>query len=141
MEPSSTDTGMPDSNVLLDIAGPPSPSRDWSERMLSAFLENGGLVVNQIIYAELAAGFRTSSELDRVLPAPDFRREDVPWDAAFLAGHAFLAYRRRGGLRTSTLPDFFIGAHALVRGYTLITRDARRHRTYFPTLKVIAPDS
>jgi predicted nucleic acid-binding protein len=131
--------GMPDTNVLMDIAGPISEWRDWSLKALEPFLQRGLVVINAIIYAELAAGYQRAEELDAALPPTDIRREDIPWEAAFLAGQAHLAYRRRGGLRTSTLPDFFIGAHALVRGYTLITRDPRRYRSYFPGLMLMAP--
>jgi predicted nucleic acid-binding protein len=133
--------GMPDTNVLMDIAGPISAWRDWSLNALEPFLQVGLVVINVIIYAELAAGYERAEELDAALPAADFRRDDIPWEAAFLAGQAHLAYRRRGGARTTTLPDFFIGAHALVRGHTLITRDPRRYCSYFPDLKLIAPGS
>ena len=79
-------------------------------------------------------------DLDAILSASELRRETIPYEAAFLAGKAFLAYRRRGGFRTSPLPDFFIGAHAAVSGYELLTPDGARYRTYFPKLAVIAPN-
>ena len=78
-------------------------------------------------------------DLDEVISADDFGRESLPYDAGFLAGKVFLAYRKRGGERQSPLPDFYIGAHAAVRGYRLLTRDATRYRTYFPTVEVVAP--
>jgi predicted nucleic acid-binding protein len=77
--------------------------------------------------------------VETVLPVDRFRHETLPYEAAFLAGKAFIAYRRRGGTRTSALPDFYIGAHAAVRGHRLLTRDATRYRTYFPTVELIAP--
>ena len=83
-------------------------------------------------------GFDRIEDLDAALP-PEIRREGLPWDAAFLAGKTFLAYRRKGGARPAPLPDFYIGAHAGVRGYTLLTRDASRYRRDFPKLKLIAP--
>lgn len=107
--------------------------------MLSRCAEGGMLVINPIIYAEVSVGFKRIEELDEVLPADSFRRDPLPWEAAFLAGKCFLAYRRRGGSRRSPLPDFYIGAHAAVTGLPLLTRDPRRYRTYFPTLSIFAP--
>lgn len=95
--------------------------------------------INPIIYGEVSIGFQRVEGLDAALPE-ELRRESLPWDVAFLAGKAFLGYRRRGGTRATPLPDFFIGAHAAVRGVTLLTRDARRSRTYFPALSVVAPE-
>ncbi|MGE0363385.1 MAG: type II toxin-antitoxin system VapC family toxin [Vicinamibacterales bacterium] len=91
------------------------------------------------MYAEVAAGFDTLEDVEDALPASYVRREALPWEAAFLAGRAFVQYRRRGGTLSAPLPDFYIGAHAAVARYTLLTRDARRYRRYFPTLRVIAP--
>jgi predicted nucleic acid-binding protein len=98
-------------------------------------------VINPIVYAEISTGFDRVEELDQAVPADDFEREALPFQAGFLAGKAYLAYRRRGGQRRSPLPDFYIGAHAAVRGYRLLTRDAPRYRTSFPTLTLIAPES
>ena len=128
-----------DSNVLLDVLTPDPRWEAWSAPALQSAAERWPLVVNAVIYAELAAGFNRIEDLDAALPASVFRREDLPWEAAFLAGKAFVSYRRRGGARRSPLPDFYIGAHAAVRGYQLLTRDATRYRTYFPTLALIAP--
>jgi hypothetical protein len=100
----------------------------------------GPLVVNQVIYAEVSVRYADTDELDRDLPLDFFQREQIPWPAAFLAGKAFADYRRRGGRRRSPLPDFFIGAHAAVAGLRLLTRDATRYRTYFPTVELIAPE-
>lgn len=84
-------------------------------------------------------GFQRIEDLDDILPADSFRRDPLPWEAAFLAGKCFLAYRRRGGTCRSPLPDFYIGAHAAVAGLPLLTRDPRRYRTYFPNLQILSP--
>ena len=112
---------------------------DWSASMLARAAQQGRLVINPLIYAEVACGFENIEDLDRALPPEYFTRESLPWPAGFLAARAFLAYRRRGGSRPSPLPDFFIGAHAALAGYTLLTRDRRRYKTYFPKLRVIEP--
>ncbi len=92
-----------------------------------------------IIYAEVAADFSTTEALEAAIGPLKLAREALSWKAAFLAGKAYKLYRRRGGTRCSPLPDFYIGAHALLAGYALLTRDQRRYREYFPKLKVIAP--
>ena len=111
----------------------------WSADALTEARDNGALVINPIVYAEVSAGFDRIEDLDGSLPAEDFQREALPYEAAFVAGKAFLAYRRRGGQKRSPRPDFYIGAHAAVRRYRLLTRDAARYRTYFPTIGLIAP--
>lgn len=129
-----------DSNVLIDLSGPPSR---WSERSAAAVkaaARRGPLVINPLIYSEVSIAFQHPEELDTALPETVFRREELPWSAAFLAGKAFLAYRRRDEARTSPLPDFYIGAHAVVAGYRLLTRDKGRYETYFPTAKLILPE-
>ncbi|MDD3293920.1 MAG: type II toxin-antitoxin system VapC family toxin [Geobacteraceae bacterium] len=128
-----------DSNVLLDILEDDPDWCDWSSQQLSRCDEDSILVINPIIYAEVSIGFNRIEELEEALPADFFERRRLPWEAAFRAGKCFLAYRRAGGARRSPLPDFFIGAHALVRGMTPLTRDAARYRTYFPRLALIAP--
>ncbi len=130
---------MVDSNVLLDILEEDPVWFDWSSKQLSQCAENSILVVNPIIYAEVSIGFNRVEELEEALPPDIFERRSLPWEAAFLAGKCFLAYRRAGGVRRSPLPDFFIGAHALVQGMTLLTRDDVRYRSYFPRLALIAP--
>jgi predicted nucleic acid-binding protein len=135
-----TDT-LVDTNVLLDIGKQDPRWVEWSARNMADAGDNGSLVVNQVVYAELAAGYGTIEALDAALQPERFRRESVPWDAAYAAGLAFLAYRRRGGGRSSPLPDFFIGAHAAVRGYNLLTRDRGYYRAYFPTLNVVSPET
>jgi len=97
------------------------------------------LVINPLVYAEVSVGFDTIEAVEAALPADLYRREALPYEAAFLAGKVFLAYRRAGGTRTAPLPDFYIGAHAAVAGYRVLTRDPTRYRTSFPTLELIAP--
>jgi predicted nucleic acid-binding protein len=92
-----------------------------------------------VVYAEVAARFERIEDLEAALPDTYYERQPLPWEAAFLAGRSFVRYRRKGGQRRSPLPDFYIGAHALVAGLTLLTRDARRYRTYFPKLRIVAP--
>jgi predicted nucleic acid-binding protein len=128
-----------DSNVILDVVTDDSEWGDWSASMLADAAQQGRLVINPLIYAEVACGFARIEDLDAALPAEYFTREALPWPAAFLAARAFLSYRRRGGSRPTPLPDFFIGAHAAVAGYTLLTRDRRRYKTYFPKLRLVEP--
>jgi len=128
-----------DSNIILDVA-----TRDpvWAERSglaLAREAERSQLVINPIIFAEVSVGYERVEQVDEALPGAWFKRENLPWEAAFLAGKCFLAYRRRGGTRSSTLPDFYIGAHAALGGYRLLTRDATRYRTYFPGLQILVP--
>jgi predicted nucleic acid-binding protein len=134
-----TDPVLVDSNVILDVAYEDPDWRAWSEATLAQAAEQAALVINPIIYAEVSIGYAHIEHVEAVLPVDRFRRETLPYEAAFLAGKCFLAYRRRGGSRTSPLLDFYIGAHAAVRGYRLLTRDAARYRTYFPTVELIAP--
>jgi predicted nucleic acid-binding protein len=128
-----------DSNVILDLVTDDAKWFAWSAESLSRAADESTLAINPIIYAEVSIGFRTIEELENLLPSADFRRLDLPYEAAFLAGKAFLSYRRRGGRRTTPLPDFYIGAHAAIAGFQLLTRDPRRYRTYFPTVRIIAP--
>lgn len=128
-----------DSNVLIDLAECDPQWFGWSAAMVEHHGSLAVLVINPIIFAEFSVGFARAEEADAALPGDYFLREQLPWEAAFLAGKTFLAYRRRGGSRKAPLPDFFIGAHAAVRGYRLLTRDAARFRTYFPRLELIAP--
>jgi predicted nucleic acid-binding protein len=128
-----------DSNVLLDVLTEDPEWADWSESMLATAADEGILVINPIVYAEVSARFERIEDLEEVLPAGYYRRTALPWEAAFLAGQCFVQYRKRGGARRSPMPDFYIGAHAALAGLTLLTRDARRYRTYFPTLRIVAP--
>lgn len=128
-----------DSNVLLDIATDDPRWGGWSSDALAAASDSFPLAIDPIIYAEVSIRYETIEELEQVLPADVFRREALPYEAGFLAGKAFMRYRRRGGPRSVPLPDFYIGAHAAVAGFRLLTRDASRYRTYFPTVELIAP--
>jgi len=130
---------MIDSNVLLDLYEKGSKWHEWSVSMLSSAAEDSELAINPIIYAEASIRFRTPAEFDEAFPPDDFVRRALPFAAAFLAGKAHLEYRRRGGVRAATLPDFFIGAHAAIAGYRILTRDPRRFRRYFPSVDLIAP--
>jgi predicted nucleic acid-binding protein len=123
-----------DSNVLIDVMHQDPVWQSWSSATLEKAAESAPL-----IYAEVSLRFASLDELDEAVPSTLFRREPLPWEAAFLAGKCFVAYRRRGGARRSPLPDFYIGAHAAVAGYRLLTRDAGRYRSYFPKLNLIAP--
>lgn len=128
-----------DSNVILDLVTEDPTWFDWSAQELAKCVASSTLVVNPLVYSEVSVGFERIEELEEVFPAEFFVRDPLPWEAAFLAGKCFLAYRRSGGTQHAPLPDFYIGAHAVVRGYRLLTRDARRYRTYFPVLEIIAP--
>jgi predicted nucleic acid-binding protein len=128
-----------DSNVLLDVFTEDPVWFGWSSQALERRAEDSLLVVNPIVYAEVSIRFERIEALEEALPADVFRRDALPWEAAFLAGKCFTSYRRRGGARRSPLPDFYIGAHAATAGLRLLTRDARRYRSYFPRVEVIAP--
>ncbi|HEY7723820.1 MAG TPA: type II toxin-antitoxin system VapC family toxin [Anaeromyxobacteraceae bacterium] len=127
-----------DSNVILDVATEDPGWGEWSSRELARAADRSILVINPIVFAEVSVGFDRVEDLEEALPPEVYRRDPLPYQAAFLAGKCFLAYRRRGG-RRSPLPDFYIGAHAAVAGHQLLTRDAARYRTYFPRLTLIAP--
>jgi predicted nucleic acid-binding protein len=128
-----------DSNVIIDVITGGSGFLDWSASALVESAQSGVLFINPIVFAEVSTGFSRREDVTAAIDALDFEYADLPWDAAFIAGKAFVRYRREGGTRRSPLPDFYIGAHALVSGMTLLTRDATRYRTYFPKLKILAP--
>jgi predicted nucleic acid-binding protein len=128
-----------DTNVLFDYLTEDSEWFDWSSAMLEEASNTGTVAINQVVYAEVSIRYSTVEQLDDDLSVDYFARLSIPWEAAFLAGKAFARYKRQGGTRRSPLPDFFIGAHAAVIGMTLLTRDARRYRAYFPKLKIVAP--
>ena len=128
-----------DANVLLDVLTEDPVWFDWSAAALAQAAEAGPLWTNTIIYAEVSVRFSRIEDVEEALPSDDYRRAQLPWEAAFLAGKAFVRYRRRGGTRTSTLPDFFIGAHAAVADLALLTRDRGRYESYFPSVKLISP--
>jgi predicted nucleic acid-binding protein len=129
-----------DSNVLLDLMTKDEAWASWSREALAEVAEHARLVINPVIYAEVSLRFSRVEELDQALPGPWLVREPLPFAAGFLAGKAFAAYRRRGGTKISPLPDFFIGAHAMIADYAVLTRDPRRYRRDFPKLRLIAPD-
>lgn len=128
-----------DSNVLLDIVTDDPAWGEWSSRSLERVADEAILVINALTYAEVSIGFASIEAVEEAVPPDLYRREHLPYEAAFLAGKAFLRYRKAGGARQSPLPDFYIGAHAAVAGYRLLTRDPTRYRTYFPTVELIAP--
>ncbi|MBA4741138.1 MAG: type II toxin-antitoxin system VapC family toxin [Azoarcus sp.] len=128
-----------DANVLLDVLTDDPHWYAWSATQLDACVAEAELCINPIIYAEVSIGFERIEELEAAIPPDTFTRIGLPWEAGFLAGKAFLQYRRGSGSRTSPLPDFYIGAHAAIDGMTLLTRDAKRYRSYYPKLELICP--
>ena len=128
-----------DTNVLLDIFTDDPVWRPWSERAIRDSLVSGVVGINPIIYAETSLAFTNSKELDRHLNALMVVRFQLPYEAGFLAGRAFLRYRRAGGARSAPLPDFYIGAHARTQGLTLLTRDIGRYQSYFPAVNLVTP--
>jgi predicted nucleic acid-binding protein len=128
-----------DSNVLLDVFTDDARWGRWSAERLADAFNAGPVAINPLIFAELSVGFDRIEELDQALPDA-IEREDLPWEAAFLAGRCFLQYRRSGGTRRSPLPDFYIAAHAATTGRTLLTRDRPRYLHLLPTLEVISPE-
>ncbi len=129
-----------DSNVLSDLINRDPEWYNWSAETIREAGNREILVINQLILAEVSVTLPSYEDVDKTFPVEWLVRENLPWEAAYLAGQSFLQYRRRRGVRRSPLPDFYIGAHALVRGHRLLTRDAERYRTYFPKLRLIAPD-
>lgn len=128
-----------DTNVLLDVALDDPRWGAWSLDALERSARDDEVCINPAIYAEFSIGYQRIEEVEAVLAACRLAIAEVPREALFLAGKAFLGYRRRGGAKSGVLPDFFIGAHASVEGWSLLTRDAARYRTYFPKLPLIAP--
>jgi len=129
-----------DSNVLIDVVVRDEQWAAWSIEALIEALDAGPVFVDQVVFAEVSIGYRTAEACQDALAVQGIERVPIPWPAAFLAGRAFAAYRDRGGTKLAPLPDFFIGAHAAVAGLRLLTRDASRYRTYFPTVELIAPE-
>lgn len=130
-----------DTNVLVDLAVRDPDWRDWSLAQLLAAGRRGSVVINQIIYSEFSFRYDKPEEVEALLPEPEFMREGLPWSAAFAAAQAFRVYRANGGRRDKVLPDFLIGAHAVVRGHTILTRDPAGYRAYFPTVELICPET
>ena len=130
-----------DTNVLVDVLQDDPQWADWSIGQLRAQAKIHELVINPVVYAELSLSFSTFESLDRVVATMQLALREIPRPALFLAAKAYAQYRRRGGNKQRVLPDFFIGAHAAVEGWPLLTRDASRFRTYFPALTVLAPSA
>ncbi len=127
-----------DSSVLLDVFTDDERWGSWSAEHLARAFDEAPVIINPLIYAELSVGFGRIEGLEDALP-DRIEREDLPWDAAFLAGRCFLQYRRRGGIRRSPLPDFYIAAHAATTGRVLLTRDRPRHLELLPALRAVSP--
>ncbi|HET7662249.1 MAG TPA: type II toxin-antitoxin system VapC family toxin [Rhodanobacteraceae bacterium] len=130
-----------DTCVLLDVVQADPHWADWSQQQLEHAAEHGGLLINPVIYAEFSVWYDTLQGANDALAAFGTRFEEVPRESLFLAGKAFRQYRTRRGTRTGVLPDFFIGAHAAARDLPLLTRDATRFRTYFPTVALLTPSA
>lgn len=128
-----------DSNIFLDLFTEDPEWYDWSAEQIQKYADDYTLIINPIIYSEISIGFQKEEELKSALPS-FFVQELLSYEAAFLAGKCFLEYRRRGGTKTSPLPDFYIGAHAMMKNMTLLTRDSNRFRGYFPNLQMITPE-
>lgn len=128
-----------DTNVLVDVLQNDPQWADWSIAQLQAQSKVHRLSINPIIYAELSLNFSTVEALDAVISRMELDLLDIPKPALFLAGKAFMQYRRGGGLKTNVLADFFIGAHAAVSGLPLLTRDTRRYQSYFPSINLVTP--
>jgi len=128
-----------DSCVLLDLLTEDPQWFPWSAAAFEKAADDGPLVINTIVYAEISVGFERIEEVEAALTVGGFELRPIPREASFLAGKAFLRYRRAGGAKQLPLPDFFIGAHAAVENLPLLTRDTRRFRNHFPTLRLISP--
>ena len=130
-----------DTNVLLDVVQDDPAWAEWSQRKLDAGSLADSLCINPVIYAELSMAFARIEELEAVVEAGELELEEIPREALFLAGNVFLRYRQRSraSVKRNVLPDFFIGAHAAVRGWSILTRDVGRYRSYFPTVPLIGP--
>lgn len=128
-----------DTNILVDVLQNDPQWADWSIAQLRAQAKLHALAINPVIYAEMSLSFSTLEALDEVVKTMELELREIPRPALFQAAKAYALYRRRGGNKGQVLPDFFIGAHAAVEGWPLLTRDASRFKTYFPTLEVIAP--
>lgn len=128
-----------DSNVILDVVTEDKKWFEWSSSMIAQCAESDKIWINPVIYAEVSVGFSRIEDLELALPPTVFRRAALPYEAAFLAGKCFLRYRKSSGIKTSPLLDFYIGAHAAISDFTLITRDKGRFHTYFPKLRIVSP--
>lgn len=130
-----------DSCIVTDLADPESVWFEWSASTLERLDQNNTMVINPIIYAECSVGFERIEEVEALFESLGFAMKSIPREALFLAGKAFLQYKRRKGEKGNVLPDFFIGAHAAVSGYPLVSHDKGRFSTYFPGVELIIPES
>lgn len=130
-----------DTNVLIDVLENDADWADWSLKQLRALAQVHDLIINPVIYAELSLAFKTVEALDKAVEKMGLTLHELPRPALFLAGKAFVRYRREGGKKSNVLADFFIGAHAAVNGYSILTRDARRYSSYFTGVTLITPDA
>lgn len=130
-----------DTNILIDVLGPASLSRAWSLEALKRCFDEGELVLNPVIWSELSASPLSEQDIGLAIGWLDLKREPLSYEIAFRAGKAHRAYRKAGGVRERTLPDFLIGAHAAVRGHRLLTRDPQRYRAHFPDVPLISPET
>jgi predicted nucleic acid-binding protein len=130
-----------DTNVLVDIAVRDQNWHIWSKAQVLAAAKRGAVIINPVIYSEFSVRYERIEDVDYLLPETDYSREHLPWSAAFAAGVAFRRYKLAGGGRERVLPDFLIGAHAAIRGHSLLTRDPKGYRAYFPSVELITPDT
>lgn len=128
-----------DSCILIDVLANDPQWADWSIDRLDQCGQQAPLIINPLILAEISPRFERAADLEAALATLPLVREALPWDAAFLAGQAFKVYRQAAGAKSSPMPDFYIGAHALVNGLQLLTRDAARYKSYFPRLQMVTP--
>lgn len=128
-----------DSCVLLDLFTDDPKWANWSESVLGKYSQSNTLIINSIVYTEISIGFNRIEEVEDAIEQVGVKVLEIPREALFLAGKVFLEYRRNKGTKSSTLPDFFIGAHAAVSSFDLITRDSSRYKTYFPSIELICP--
>jgi len=130
-----------DTNIIIDVFGPETPFKIWSSEIILALKPDAQFVLSPVVWSELAGMMASEDVLAQSLARLNPVREALPFTAAYQAGLAHQRYRRAGGQRERTLPDFLIGAHASVRSHRLLTRDAARYRTYFPALDIISPET
>ena len=128
-----------DSNVILDVFLNDVKWADWSESKLEEYSDHASLYINSIIYSEISIGFKLIEDLESAINKAGFQLLEIPKEALFLAGKAYIKYKRREGVKSTPLPDFFIGAQAAVLNLDLLTRDVSRYQTYFPTVTLITP--
>lgn len=128
-----------DSCILLDLFTDDPNWADWSENILDKYSQTNTLYINSIVYTEVSIGFNKIEEVEKAVSQLSIKVLEIPREALFLTGKVFLKYRKNKGTKNSPLPDFFIGAHATVSKFNLITRDSTKYKTYFPQLKLIHP--